>query len=66
MRDLTTYPITKQEIINCLTSIGTDAAKDAAPGNMEPLLLRAATYLIQNMDFTTFDLAMMDGKQQSG
>jgi len=47
MRDTTRYPITKQEIINCLLDIKIETMKEEGCGDMRPILLETTINFIK-------------------
>jgi len=47
MRDTTRYPITKQEIINCLLDIKIETMKEEGCGDMRPILLETTINFIE-------------------
>ena len=49
MRNLLQYPVTKQEIINCLKEFAAEASPEESCGDMRPLLLAEAILIIDKM-----------------
>ena len=49
MRNILKYPVTTQEIVECLTKLSDEILDEGRMGDMRPLLLTmAARYLIEN------------------
>jgi hypothetical protein len=46
MRNLLDYPITKEEIVQCLLHLSNELSKDELVGDMRPILLETAARLI--------------------
>ena len=46
MRNTEEYPVTKEEIINCLHSLASQISEEGAIGDMRPLLLQEAIAII--------------------
>lgn len=63
MRNLTKYPVTTLEVMECLKNYELQAQKEIDEemlcGDMRPLLLRAAQKIVTRADFVTFDLSEM-------
>ena len=49
MRNLLQYPVTKQEIINCLKEFAAEVSPEESCGDMRPLLLAEAILIIDKM-----------------
>lgn len=47
MRNLAEYPMTRQEIVECLDRLGREFAAELRCGDMRPVLLEAAARLIE-------------------
>ena len=47
MRDLSKYPVTKDEVVDYLKGLAKSQAETAAPGDMGPLLLSVAAYWVE-------------------
>ena len=47
MRNLAQYPITDDEIIECLSDLANEILSEKIPGDMRPALLRAAAERIE-------------------
>lgn len=48
MRELTEFPITHQEIIDCLMTLSGQFMREAAIGDMRPILLLAAADIVEH------------------
>ena len=46
MRDLGRYPVTKEEVLKCLTEITEEIEKQELIGDMRPMLLKIATGVV--------------------
>lgn len=59
MRNLLQYPVTKQEIIDCLTELSNTVGKTdqgIACGDMRPTLLQEAIKIIENVKEYSYEL----------
>lgn len=51
MRNLRQYPITKQEILECLSTLAQDMLKEKRVGDMRPSLLQEASKIVEEAKY---------------
>jgi len=60
MRDLAKYPVTSQEIVECLLSMASQTDAEQAAGDMRPTLLHTAAVIITACPQSVKDKVLKD------